>query len=78
MEAAGVEPAFASTPHGERAGTQNGVSVPAWRRYWVYTQSVYCPVCLRERVTRERRYTEKPRAWSDRNVWLEHWDGCEL
>jgi hypothetical protein len=46
--------------------------------YWYYIETDWCPVCLSERTSRTRYYYPKPSEYSERRVWLEVWDYCDI
>jgi len=46
------------------------------KKYWYRTLIFYCPLCLREKVYRERVYTKKPKDYEDRIVYKELYDYC--
>jgi hypothetical protein len=48
----------------------------ASKKYWIHTETVECPLCWRTTVTRERRYTPKPKNKHDRNSYDQCWCRC--
>jgi hypothetical protein len=45
-------------------------------KYWIYKTIYYCPLCGKEKIYRERRYTKKPKNFSYRQEWKESYDYC--
>jgi hypothetical protein len=46
-------------------------------KYWYFISVYSCPVCGKEEVFRERRYTPRPNAWEDRHYWNDRaYDWC--
>ena len=48
------------------------------KKYWIYKTIDYCPVCGREDIYRERRYTKKPKLFNNRQEWVVHYDYCNM
>ena len=46
------------------------------KKYWYKYYYYYCPVCGRENVYKERRYTPKPENYEDRHKVEECYDWC--
>ena len=46
------------------------------RKYWVKRYEFYCPACGKNTVYRERRYTPKPKEYSERVEVKEQYDYC--
>ena len=44
--------------------------------YWYYFHIYCCPVCGKINITKERRYTNKPKDRERRKTYIEHYDGC--
>lgn len=45
--------------------------------YWYKTIIIYCPVCCKENVYKERQYTRKPKNPAKRIIIKEFYDYCE-
>ena len=48
------------------------------KKYWIFKTVYYCPLCGKEKVYRERRYTKKPESFNKRQDWNEKYDYCEM
>jgi hypothetical protein len=48
------------------------------KKYWIYTEVWYCPVCGRGETFKERRYDKKPEEWEKRNEYRESYDYCDV
>ena len=48
------------------------------KKYWIYKTVEYCPVCGREDIYRERRYTKKPKLFNNRQELVVHYDYCNM
>jgi hypothetical protein len=46
------------------------------KKYWIYKTIYYCPVCMSEKVYREREFTEKPEDVFQREETIETYDWC--
>jgi hypothetical protein len=47
------------------------------RKFWIYKEDHYCPVCGNSDVYRQRMYTPKPEKWEERFTIIEYYDWCE-
>lgn len=45
--------------------------------FWIFKTVWVCPICLSERVYRDRRYEPKPSEPFKRQKRIETWDGCD-
>jgi len=45
-------------------------------KYWYFIYELYCPICASSRITRERRYDERPLDYWSRHEIKEAWDYC--
>ena len=46
------------------------------KKYWYFYTIYYCPICCKEIIYKERRYTKKPKYYEDRISVRETWDYC--
>jgi hypothetical protein len=46
-------------------------------KYWIKTTTIFCPVCCREDVYRERTPLPKPDSREERFIEEQHYDWCE-
>jgi len=46
------------------------------KKHWYYITTFCCPMCGKEHVYRERKYTIKPPAASKRRTYHDRYDGC--
>ena len=47
------------------------------KKFWYFTTTFFCPVCLKEEVHRVRMYTEKPKNPELRYELIENYDHCD-
>jgi len=48
------------------------------KKYWYFYWTQFCPVCGHEESGKERRYTKKPERWTQRHVFDEVYDWCDV
>lgn len=49
---------------------------PVMRKHWYFITYTSCPACGKYTVSKERRYTKRPKKYWDRHEEMEIWDGC--
>ena len=47
-------------------------------KYWILKYTSYCPLCGKEKIYRERKYTPKPENPNERYQVDEHYDYCDV
>jgi len=47
-------------------------------KYWIFKTIYYCPICGKEQIYRERKYTEKPNNYNLRYELIESYDYCDI
>ena len=47
------------------------------KKHWCHIEIEVCPVCFRERQTRERRFTRRPKRWNKRHRIIDRYDWCD-
>ena len=50
----------------------------AKKKYWIFRTVFYCPLCCREEIYLERKYTLKPKDYNERQKFIEVYDYCNV